>query len=290
MNLSLLLAIVATSSSTFVQVTFDRSGIPRIVAELGQSMEHAHVVHFGGHGATIVADEQGTSSLRPVNLGFDIPTINGEPIRNVHHRRVSVPGESSTFGIGPGSDLLRVWTSINFVRQSVDRGFLRLGGSVQEFITNDCLPDSIMRMQPVIGDDSTTRISVSIGENMVANSSVSFHYSEHSLLIMPDTWLANIDAEIRPYFVPGTVLSNCSHTIPRLPIITISFSAGVVRLVPEDYTRPTGQGEDTCEVLIGQLPLWEAEWTIRLNPLLIPGINARSTENEIILCDSSVDL
>ncbi len=77
--------------------------------------------------------------------------------------------------------------------------------------------------------------------------------------------------------------------IPRLPSITLTFSAGGLHLLPEDYTRPTGQ-DDSCQLLIRGLHIWEADQTIRFNPLLIPGINARSTDNEIILCDYAIDL
>jgi hypothetical protein len=77
--------------------------------------------------------------------------------------------------------------------------------------------------------------------------------------------------------------------IQRLPSIILTFSSGGLHLLPEDYTRPTGQ-DNTCELLIRGINLLEADQTIRFNPLLIPGINARSTVNEIILCDSAIDL
>jgi len=258
-----------------------------------------HVVHLGGHGVTMIAGAQGTGRLRPVNIGFHIPTINGERIRNVHHRWVQLCGESSTIGIGPGSVLLEAGISIDFVRQSIDRGFLRLGGSEQEFIANGCLPDSITRMETFVSENVfnprvVTRVAVSLGENQIATNFVSYFHSDEFLLTMPQVWLAGMFALLPPQsgerLESRTVFIDCAETMQRLPIITLTFTAGGLRLLPEDYTRRTGQEEDTCELLIGQLPEWEAEGTIRFNPLLIPGINARSTENEIILCDSSVDL
>ena len=76
----------------------------------------------------------------------------------------------------------------------------------------------------------------------------------------------------------------------RLPIITLTFTVGGLRLLPEDYTRPAGQ-DDRCELLIDSAPGGSAAGEIiSFNPLLIPGINARSTDNEIILCDSAIDL
>jgi hypothetical protein len=139
-----------------------------------------------------------------------------------------------------------------------------------------------------------TQVAVSVGENLTAAYFVSYFHSDEFLLTMPQVWLADMYA-ILPFqsdeqLGSRPVFTDCAQTMQRLPIIVLTFTAGGLRLLPEDYTRPTGQDEDTCELLIGQLPLWEAEWTIRFNPLLIPGINARSSDNEIILCDSAIDL
>ena len=303
MKLSPLLAIASTSSSTLIQVTFDPSGIPRIDVESGRSLGRPHVVHMGCHGYTATADYAvGTNSVavsntRVRNIGVLVPTINSEPIMGVRHRESMT---TSKIGIGPGSDLLRRGGQIDFVRQSTAGGFLRLGGSEENFIANDCLPDSIMRMLVVVPDDSTnyfnrrgeTRISVSIGENMVATDSVSSMDSGNSLLIMPNRWIADILAMLPPSgeeFGYRSVFTDCARTLQRLPIITLTFTAGGLRLLPEDYTRTTGQ-DDTCELRIGGSLEWDADQTIRFNPLLIPGINARSTDNEIILCDSAIDL
>ena len=308
MNLLFLLAAVATSSSTLIPVTIDLSGIPRVDAEFGPAPMHPHVVHLGGAGSTVAATEAVGNPLRLFNMGLRITTINSDPVMEIpgafFHRLIQVYGASSTIGIGPGSDLLGVGRSIDFVRQSTVGGFLRLGGSGDNFISNDCLPNSIMRMitnrrpLPVGGQMGgvtprvETRISISIGDNIVATDSVSLLESERFLLTMPHGWAADIFALLPPSrerYGYRTVFTDCAQTRQRLPVITLTFTAGGLRLLPEDYTRQIGQ-DDTCELLIGRMPVWAANQSVRFNPLLIPGINARSTESEIILCDSAINL
>jgi hypothetical protein len=304
MNFILLLAIVATSSSTVILVRFDQSGSPRIDAGVGRGLVVPHVIHLGAQGETMFTAEE--VAIRGTgHLELRIPTINNgsiiEMVYRQHHWVTTAPRLAGIIAIGPGSDLLRVGGQIDFVRQSSVEGFLRLGGSEDNFITNDCLPDSVMRMATAIGSSSSphgqvthveTRVSVSIADNVITTEYVIISDWGKSLLTMSDTWVANIFAELLPSlerFEYRTVLTDSANNIQRSPVITLTFSAGGLRLLPEDYTRPTDQ-DYLCELLITSAPFWDADQTIRFNPLLIKGINARSTENEIILCDSSVDL
>jgi hypothetical protein len=196
-----------------------------------------------------------------------------------------------SIGISTGSDLLRVGRSLDFVRQSTFGGFLRLGGSEDNFITNDCLPNSVLRMETRITDGTygqhvLTRISVTLGGNVTATNYSGCLGSDELLLMVPNFALLPIS---RVRLGTRMVFRDCAETMQRLPVITLTFTADRLRLLPEDYTRPTGQ-DDTCELLIGQLPLVVGGGTIRFNPLLIPGINARSTENEIMFCDSAINV
>jgi hypothetical protein len=135
-----------------------------------------------------------------------------------------------------------------------------------------------------------TRVSVAIADNVITTDYVAIlHHGR--LLTMPHAWVENFFAELQPgngQSFYHSVFSNCSLTMQRLPSITLTFPAGRLHLIPEDYTRPTGQ-DDTCELLIDTIPAWAHDQRVGFNPLLIPGINARSTENEIILCDSAID-
>jgi len=134
-----------------------------------------------------------------------------------------------------------------------------------------------------------TQISISIGENIVATDSQSFIESTGFILTMPELLLADIYALLPPSVErcgSRRVFSNCSHVIRILPNITLTFSAGDLHLLPEDYTRPTGQ-DDTCELLIGDAT---SRATIRFDPLMIPGINFRLADTRIILCDSAINL
>ena len=308
----LLLAGVATSSTTIIPVTFAPSSMPGIVgspkidAEFGYGSMRPHVVYLGTDGETVITVEEVTAGL--FNSHLRIPTINNGSIIEIvdaqHQFPITVDGPPSTIGIGPGSDLLRVGGRIDFVRQSTVGGLLRLGGSEEIFLNNDCLPNSFMRMATVIGYSTPrridaavtarveTRVSVSIGDNVITTNAVTILDSKEILLTMPHTWVADIYSSLSPYldrFRYRTVLRGCANNIQRLPVITLTFTAGGLHLFPEDYTRPTDQ-DDICELMITSAPVWQADQMIRFNPLLIPGINARSTDNEIILCDSALNL
>jgi hypothetical protein len=307
MKLSLLLVFVSTSSSTLIPVTYDLSGSPRIDVEFGPDHQmRPHVVHLGRRGVAITMRGLEANTDATNNITVSIPTINGEPIIGVRHRHLRVlhylcgPWTTlSNIGIGPGSDLLSVG-EIDFVRQSNDGGFVRVGGTEQGFISNDCLPDSVMRMEtftdPFYNFRVTTRISVSIGDNVIATDFLSYVGSEGALLRVPRSWVADIYAALPPSAEFGVrpSFNDCAQTMERLPIITLTFTVGGLRLLPEDYTRRIGQ-DDRCELLILRepIPLRSYGWAppmISFNPLLIPGINARATDNEIILCDSAIEL
>jgi len=319
MTILLLLVVVSTSSSTLIPVTFvpysmpgfsespRTGGLPIIDAEHFYGPMRPYVVHLGTEGTSAIPEQamihgSSISQLR-------IPNANGSMIEisDLRHQQMHIfrtqrnrgidrssDGRHSTVGIGTGSDLLRFGGPIDFVRQNTTRGFLRLGGSEDNFITNDCLPDSVMRMATVIGRTISghpqveTRVSVSIGENVRTADSVSIMDSEGFLLAMPHSWVEDIHEALlwsQVRFRYSTVFRDCANQIQSLPNITLTFSAGGLLLVPEDYTRPTGQ-HDTCELLVKGTN----DDSLRFNPLMISGINARSTENEIILCDSAINL
>jgi len=316
MTLFPLLTVLATSSSTIIPITFtpnppmelQQVGVPMINAEFGGryggvSMR-PHVVHLGTVGQSLPSydGETRSGSFHYPQLRIQTANVSMMSIARPRHHRIDSYGGTrrNAIGIGPGSDLLRVGGPIDFVRQSSAEGVLRVGGSEDNFIANDCLSDSVMRMATGIASSIRdysptvqveTRVSVALADNVIRTRYVAILDSDRFLLTMPHTWMANIFEAVSPYFdqmLPGTVFPGCNNMIHRLPTITLTFSAGGLRLVPEDYTRPIGN--DTCELLVGRMPDRTADQTIRFNPLLIPGINARSTENEIILCDSAINL
>jgi len=316
----LLLAVVSTLSSAIIPVTFPPwvmprvgelsriGGLPVIDAGYRFGQLHPHVVFLGIDGETVIPEDQIIDV--PLNLDVRIPTINNGPMIEIpdarHQWPIPLVGPRSSIGIGPGSDLMRVGRSIDFVRQSTSGGFLRLGGSEDNFVANDCLPDSIMRMATVMGlspprrTDSAvrsraeTRVAVSIGDNVITTDSVTILDDWRGfLLALPHTWIANIYAELEAYidrFQYRTFLTDCANNIHRLPAITLTFTAGGLRLLPEDYTRPTDDQDDFCELLIGAIAVGDTDQSVRFNPLMIPGVNARITQNEIILCDSAIDV
>jgi len=319
MNLLSLLAVVSTSSSTIIPITFTPNppmelpqvGVPMIKAEFralyGFISMRPHVIHFGAAGESLPADDEGIYGT------FDYPQLRISTaddtliaIARPRHHNIdwNIGRRRSAIGIGPGSDLLRAGGALDFVRQSSSEAFLRLGGSEHNFIANDCLSDSVMRMATVIGYSRRdlqdiypvahveTRFSFSIAGNVVSTDSVAILDSKGYVLTIPNTWYRIIYTELEPYRVPfesGAVFTDCNQALQRLPIITLTFSTHSLRLLPEDYTAPRYPEilRDTCELLIRAIPDSEVDPTIKFNPLMIPGMNARSTENEIILCNSA---
>lgn len=257
MTFSLLLAVLSTSSSTLIPVTFLPSppiefpqvgGLPVIHAEYLRVSLHPHVVHLGSVGHSMVAEDGGRAVTG--DMALRISTSDNGVTVPIYPSRQGIVSYSdlgySTIGIGPGSDLLRVGGRLDLVRQSTDGGFLRLGASEDYFISNDCLSDSVMRMATAIVSSWSpfgevthveTRVSVSIADNVITTDYNTISDSGKSLLTMPDTWIANIFAELSPClerFQYRTVLTDCDNNIQRLPVITLTFSAGGLRLLPED--------------------------------------------------------
>jgi len=311
MTLFVLLAVVSASASTLIPVTFlpnpsmelpQVGGLPVVDAEYLHASLRAHVVHLGTVGYSVVADDE--ERTVSADMALRIPTLHNASMVRIDSMRQRTDSringvQVSTIGMGPGSDLLRVSGHVDFIRQSTIGGFLRLGGTEQDFIRSDCLPDSIMRMQTFLTEGFSTsrapprvetRFSVSIGDNAITTDSVFILDSAGFVLTLPHMWVASIyealPRSLQQNRFRRTVFSDCANHLQRLPNITLTFSAGSLRLFPEDYTRSTGQ-DDTCELLIASTYMPQMIW---FNPLMIPGINARVAENEITLCDSAINL
>jgi hypothetical protein len=108
---------------------------------------------------------------------------------------------------------------------------------------------------------------------------------DNTLFTMTDTLFRNITGRIPAMIATESgahLLNNCAESRALLPTISLRFPSGELRLVPEDYTKVVA--ENVCEVLIGHVPL--PSNTIRMNLVLLEGINIRSTSNEILICDS----
>lgn len=75
------------------------------------------------------------------------------------------------------------------------------------------------------------------------------------------------------------------------PVVTLEFvgvtSAGQLRLYPDDYTQPVDGEHDICDLLIAPARNAVAVHTaFKFNPLLLQGVNFRTTPDHILLCDA----
>jgi hypothetical protein len=75
---------------------------------------------------------------------------------------------------------------------------------------------------------------------------------------------------------------NCQSTLTSLPPITIHFETLSLVVYPDDYTKPVGG--DRFQLLLYRRPY--LRYHVILNPLHIKGVNFRTTDNEIMVCDS----
>jgi hypothetical protein len=111
---------------------------------------------------------------------------------------------------------------------------------------------------------------------------------DNTLFTMTDTLFRNITGRIPAMTATESgahLLNNCAESRALLPTISLRFPSGELRLVPEDYTKVVA--ENVCEVLIGRVPQDALPInTIKMNLVLLEGINIRSTSNEILICDS----
>jgi len=158
-----------------------------------------------------------------------------------------------------------------------------------------CEPDSVITIPTQTGPPNTflplvtTRFRLEIsGRDPIDNVQGIIGHAD-TLLIMTDTFFRNITERIPAMIATESgarLLNDCAESRALLPSISLRFPSGELRLVPEDYTKIVS--ENVCEVLIGLVPQDALPInTIKMNLVLLEGINIRSTSNEILICDSS---
>lgn len=203
----------------------------------------------------------------------------------------------NVLAVGPGSDLIvRNGGSVDVVRQQQDTSAqLVVGEPETEFIASYCIPEGVLRI-PVSNQDSQNSIllSTAIGRR-VSFAETAILGSSPAILRGSVELFFDIFEVVRELMRENEELptfTGCGDARRRLPNISLSFHglwaatqvAGYIELTPEDYTRRIETQDDVCELMIigdNALPFLE------INPLVIPGINIRSTLWEIVVCDAS---
>jgi hypothetical protein len=191
-------------------------------------------------------------------------------------------------GIGPGSHLVLLHNSVDFVR-GPNGGRLMLGTSEERFIGDHCLPNSCVRFQARANESI-----VSADASMLAQRrEVLLGPSDYVLCLSPEDFALTFSTT--PAFFDFIDLPNgnhrpmiigapCGARRASLPNITVSFETGDLVLAPEDYTRMIDG--DMCELLVSLNLHLTGTSTVHMNPLLIPNMNLRITNEEILLCEA----
>ena len=185
---------------------------------------------------------------------------------------------------GPGSDLVGQYGSVDFVRDGLQSRLI-LSSSEQSFLRDHCLPESGFGLRPrVIGSAMTFD-----GSYLSAHRSIWFT-SNGKVLVLPDQDFENTFRDTgllsrmnrrSPY---NLTIDNCSTVWGSFPEISVSFSpSGRLVFYPSDYVLM--MDNDVCQLLI---QVREGNDIIQVNPLAVPGINVRTTNEEIIFCDSQI--
>ena len=197
---------------------------------------------------------------------------------------------SRNLGIGLGSVFVTRFNSVDFL--SSRRVFILNDMSENEF-RNNCEPESIMRI-PFAHSQTQADWLMTVGIHQdpeeAFRTSIEITDEEQMLQVSPYI-LRPILHTIAGYLQQDGRIGNCMYVRSQLWEIQLRIMdpsnrdhpyAGTIVLRPDDYTRLHADG--TCTFLIGThvADLGRA----RINPLLLPGMNARFTHQQIALCDS----
>jgi len=276
------------------------SGAPTVNVTFPLSHHVAgHRIHLGAYGQSHVdGREVNVSNLlvRGMNAldEFDF-NINVQ-----HHWVPTVDGSPNLLAVGPGSDLQRIYGSVDIIRDSASAennlGLIYLGLSAETFKLGMCEPDSLITISTQTGaavssyiPTVTTRLRLEIEGRIRMFSVEAIIGHAESLLIFADAIYSRVfqGLPVQNSTDSSVVwLNNCTESRTRLPTIFLRVPSGEIRIVPEDYTR-MAEG-NVCEILIGRAPQHTlSAFTIKMNLLMLEGVNIRTTANEIHICDSA---
>ena len=204
----------------------------------------------------------------------------------------SAPG-SNLLGIGPGSDIVRDAGPVDFIRQTHFNGsisgFLQVGSidDAVAFSEANCFANSslVIPTRPerrgyfdyVTGFDMRLGLLDSIHSRPIFTSLG----GGPALLLLPPNMLEEISGFFHADQQAHFGFNDCDETLTQLPDIVLSFNTGQVILQPEDYTRKFPG--NVCQLLIE----WRRGIEIaEFNPILLPNMNFRSNEDELIICEA----
>ena len=285
------ITLVSVIGSASIPVNFGREEIPQIITslEMGRFLfvEVSNLLHCGIQ-TQLLSDaayesESTPSLLLPGSL-FPVPLTE----------HIVVPGYPETaqsLAIGPGSDLATTFGSVALVNTDTNSGSLLLNITEDDFVSNHCLPDSVIRIATLV-NYHTMNIPHTFGRiPIIRNEVVPIRFTpiEYILKIHPITWVRifhEFSISMNSHGTRATIC-NCTMSRDQLPHIQIELANDkMIILTPLDYTRLKQNQNDDCDLLIGPLSA-VAETDVQMNPLLIPGFNSFATSGStLILCEA----
>jgi hypothetical protein len=237
------------------------------------------------------------SLLTESNTWFEYESYN-------HHLSNFGNGRSS-IGIAPGSSLVTQFGSTSLVRwvnQTSGEGAAALvtGANESEFVSHFCVAGSSMSIPvqyvryfgytlAVVG----AQVSILAGHHSTPIRAIIS--ANRQLMRLPVALLQQIHGYMEgnlslDHTTMAPHFTNCTAIRATLPVISISFTnesnsiLGIFVVHPEEYTRPANNAwdNDRCELLITS----SGGADMFINLLMIPDINIRSGNRQIMICDS----
>ena len=277
------------SSPIQIEIEFGRDQIPQIISdlEIGQLWTSGvrNIFHSGSE-TRLFSNSLHVYEGPPV---LHIPSLI-PVLLSAHTCHVTGGGDIQLLAIGPGSDIAMTFGSVALVHETTDSGFLLLNSTETEFLSQYCLPDSLIRIPT-----HTNRTQGNMPQTMgripsISNDTVPIRFTPiaHILKLHPNIFEELFDQVA--LILNGSIytIPNCTHMRQLLPDLQIQLTSDrMITLSPQDYTRFKNNGLDECDLLVG-VSVWigDASAPVEMNPLLIPGFNSFATSNFLILCEA----
>jgi hypothetical protein len=299
----LVMAITAAAASVdIIRIRFTPDGAPMMRNRIPQSLlgnDTTFDLLFGiGSDCSMIGSdcssyEQITFFRDEISTWCNITScLPGAPVRTV-----PISNPAVTVGIGPGSHLVQTYGEVSIVKNyTSNSGLLMLGESTH--FNQSCVPGTISRIPVEHGPDGY-RVGIeyrlnfphsevdAIVENPFIPPSLS---GDLSMLILPTI----LSSAFRGFFSAFQVTSDSGRQVltdcdpntvfQGLPTLTLTLSAARIVLYPEDY-MDFNSDRNECEF---RLPMYSIDDhpVLEFNPLLIPFVNVKITNQEIFICDT----
>jgi hypothetical protein len=201
-----------------------------------------------------------------------------------------VYGRSVGLGIGPGSDLVNLFGTVATVHDSIDSGRLLFNLTQDEFASQYCLPDSLMRI-PTLILRGRVSLAFTMGGQLLSpieqRIRIIFDHSPHLLVVHEIIWSSLFHNFTRELVLSNSVISECSRNLQRFPAIHLSLiSDSTLVISADDYTHSYNEETDECKLSIASSSRLSSPQDVIFNPLIIPGFDSLSFGNFLVLCES----